>query len=85
MLLDKLFSFAQVNKVSNGVIFQSRICGSRDDTTSYCSKEENEAFNLKTFADSNDVLVEWFYDRERFLTAIQCIAKSADRFFCDNN
>ena len=32
-----------------------------------------------------DKLVEWFYDRERFPMAIQCIAESADRFFCDNN
>lgn len=66
-------------------ISQAAFEGSREDLSSYCSQKEREAFNLKMFADSNDKLVEWFYDRERFPMAIQCIAESAYRFFCDNN
>ncbi|MDY3062992.1 MAG: PD-(D/E)XK nuclease family protein [Bacteroidaceae bacterium] len=66
-------------------ISQAAFEGSREDLSSYCSQKEREAFNLKMFADSNDKLVEWFYNRERFPMAIQCIAESVDRFFCDNN
>ncbi len=66
-------------------ISKTAFSGSRDDTTSYCTKKEGEAFNLKAFADSNEVLIEWFYDRECHPSAIQCIAESANRFFKENN
>lgn len=55
--------------------------GSREDSFSYCSKKADEAFSLKGFNDSNDALVEWYYDQERYSKAIPCIAQSANYFF----